>query len=93
VVKLDQTWPAVGKSLKQISLRGRSGATVIALHSTPDQTTYPDADERLLAGDVLVLTGNKDSVEQAKAILGGTNDAEKRDGVRSESTPTIDNSS
>jgi CPA2 family monovalent cation:H+ antiporter-2 len=59
----------VGRSLKQIALRGRSGATVIAIHREPDGTVYPSADEILRAGDLLVMTGSKASVCAAKQLL------------------------
>ena len=61
--------PAVGHSLKQLALRGRSGATVIAIQRGESQVIYPDADEVLRLGDVLVLTGTAESVALAKSIL------------------------
>jgi monovalent cation:H+ antiporter-2, CPA2 family len=63
-------WPAVGHSLKQLGLRGRSGATVVAIKRGSERIFYPGADEVLRAGDTLVLTGSSDSVQAAKHILG-----------------------
>jgi CPA2 family monovalent cation:H+ antiporter-2 len=63
-------WPAVGHSLMQLGLRGRSGATVVAIQRGPEGIFYPGADEVLRAGDTLVLTGSADSVQAAKHILG-----------------------
>lgn len=60
---------AVGQTLRQLGLRGRSGATVIAIQREPNQTFYPSADEMLRAGDVLVLTGAQESVGLAKQML------------------------
>jgi CPA2 family monovalent cation:H+ antiporter-2 len=59
----------VGRSLKQIALRGRSGATIIAIQREPEGTVYPSADEILRAGDLLVLTGSQESVRAAKQLL------------------------
>jgi CPA2 family monovalent cation:H+ antiporter-2 len=61
----------VGRSLKQIALRGRSGATIIAIQREPEGTVYPSADEILRAGDLLVLTGSQESVSAAKQLLEG----------------------
>ena len=70
LAKVESRWPAVGRSLKQLKLRGRSGATVIAIQRGPDRIIYPSADEVLRAGDTLVLAGSADSVQTAKCILG-----------------------
>ena len=64
-------WPAVGRSLRQIGLRGRCGSTVIAIKRGADPIIYPTADEVLRVGDTLVLTGTADSVLAAKQILDG----------------------
>ena len=68
--RLETGSAAVGHSLKQIALRGRSGATVIAIQRDPSETIFPSADEILRGGDILILTGSKDSVRAAKQILG-----------------------
>ena len=65
-------WPAIGRSLKQIGLRGRCGSTVVAIQRKASPIIYPTADEVLREGDTLVLTGTADCVEAAKQILGGS---------------------
>ncbi len=69
IVRLQAGWPAVGLSLKQIGLRSRTGATVIAIQREPGEVLYPDADDVLRAGDLLVLTGTADSVQSARDTL------------------------
>ena len=67
-----QRAPGVGKTLKQLNLRGLTGATVIAIergHTTP--VIHPTADEVLRAGDCLVLTGTDDAITAARTLLAG----------------------
>ncbi len=66
--------PAMGRSLKEIGLRGRTGATVIAIKRSDGQVVYPDADDKLGRGDVVVLTGSAESVDLAKETLLGAGD-------------------
>jgi CPA2 family monovalent cation:H+ antiporter-2 len=70
LANVESGWPAVDRSLKQIGLRGWSGATVIAIQRGLDKIIYPSADEVLCVGDTLVLAGSTDSVQTAKRILG-----------------------
>lgn len=70
LANVESGWPAVGRSLKQIGLRGRSGATVIAIQRGPDKIIYPSADEVFRVGDTLVLAGSADSVQAAMRLLG-----------------------
>ncbi|MGH7585406.1 MAG: cation:proton antiporter [Gemmatimonadales bacterium] len=63
--------PAVGRSLKELNLRGRSGATVVALVRGQERIPFPDADARLAAGDLVALAGTSAAVETARAMLSG----------------------
>ena len=60
-----------GRTLKELNLRGLTGATVIAIDRGPDDIVYPKADEVLQAGDVLVLTGTEEAVALAESLLLG----------------------
>jgi K+/H+ antiporter YhaU regulatory subunit KhtT len=71
LTEVQSGWPAVGRSLKQIGLRGRCGSTVIAIRRGEGPIIYPTADEVLRAGDTLVMTGTADSVQAAQRILDG----------------------
>jgi CPA2 family monovalent cation:H+ antiporter-2 len=61
--------PCVGRSLKEIDLRGLTGATVLAIERAGGESVFPAADERLREHDVLVLTGTEDAVTAACALL------------------------
>jgi CPA2 family monovalent cation:H+ antiporter-2 len=61
--------PWVGKTLRDLNLRGLTGATVIAIERGTADVPYPAAHEELHAGDTLVLIGTKDAVAAAKELL------------------------
>ncbi len=61
--------PAIGVSLAELNLRGRTGATVLAISRGGESITVPVAAERLKPGDVLALIGTRDAVEAAKELL------------------------
>ncbi|MES1165114.1 MAG: cation:proton antiporter [Verrucomicrobiota bacterium] len=68
-VRLDEGSVGTGRTLKQMNLRGRTGASVIAIEHAGGQTAYPGPEDRLRAGDTLVLTGTLDAVEAARRLL------------------------
>jgi CPA2 family monovalent cation:H+ antiporter-2 len=68
---LDPGAPAEGKSLKELDLRGLTGATVLAIERGAHDVVYPTADDRLRPGDTLVLTGTADAVTAARRLLTG----------------------
>jgi CPA2 family monovalent cation:H+ antiporter-2 len=83
LVRIEAASPALGRSLKQICLRGRTGATVIAISRCKGEVVYPDAEEVLRQDDVLVLTGTAESVSLAKGMLSPN----ATDGASSEDAP------
>jgi len=68
-VRLEETSPAVGKSLAELNLRGLTGATVLAIHRGGENVSVPTAWEVLKPGDVLALAGTHAAVEAAKGLL------------------------
>jgi monovalent cation:H+ antiporter-2, CPA2 family len=60
---------AVGRTLKEIGLRGLTGATVLAIDRASGDRVLPTGDEPLAAGDTLVLTGTGEAVAAAKRQL------------------------
>jgi CPA2 family monovalent cation:H+ antiporter-2 len=70
-IRLDPDGPGVGKTLADLNLRGRTGASVIAIirGSVP---VVPTANEPLVAGDVLAIAGTRDAIEAATAMLRGS---------------------
>ncbi len=69
VVRLGAGSPAQGASLAELNLRGRTGATVLAISRGKESIVAPAAGERLRPGDVLALAGTDDAVRAARAIL------------------------
>jgi CPA2 family monovalent cation:H+ antiporter-2 len=70
-VQLQRSSRGVGKSLAALDLRGRTGATVLAISRDGTSIVSPSATERLQAGDVLALTGSADAIEAARSLLKG----------------------
>jgi CPA2 family monovalent cation:H+ antiporter-2 len=68
-VRVEPESAAVGRTLSELNLRGRTGATVLAISRDQAAILSPPATERLLANDVLALAGTQDSLEAAKALL------------------------
>ncbi len=58
----------VGKTLGELNLRGRTGATVVALARGSERHASPRASERVLAGDLIAVTGTHEAVIQAEAL-------------------------
>ena len=70
-VQLTPECLGVGKTLGELDLRGRTGATVLAIRRAGTPMPNPKADARLEAGDVLALTGTEDALTAARAALVG----------------------
>ncbi len=68
-IRLEQGSPAVGRTLRELDLRGLTGASVIAIDRRPADVVYPTAEETLRAGDTLVVTGAAAAVEAARELL------------------------
>jgi monovalent cation:H+ antiporter-2, CPA2 family len=60
---------AIGKSLAELDLRARTGATVLALRRDGVATAQPSPHDALRSGDVLALIGSADAVAAAQAEL------------------------
>jgi CPA2 family monovalent cation:H+ antiporter-2 len=69
--RLEAESPAVGAGLKELDLRRRTGATVIAVVRGEESFTNPGPELTLEAGDVLVLVGSHAELEAAMALLEG----------------------
>ncbi len=68
-VTIDEKAGAVGKSLAQLNLRARTGATVLAIARGTGGFATPQPHEPLCAGDVLALTGSDDAVAAARVAV------------------------
>jgi monovalent cation:H+ antiporter-2, CPA2 family len=59
----------VGRSLKEVNLRGLTGATVLAIDRGSGEVVVPSAEETLREHDLLVLTGTCEAVQAACEVL------------------------
>ena len=68
---------AVGRTIGDLGVRGRTGATVLAITRDNIGIPAPSKVERLEAGDMLLLVGSKEAVLAAKALLLSGTDPEE----------------
>ncbi len=68
-VRIEQSSPATGKALSEISIRSRSGASIIALTRSGVTLSSPGGSFQLEEGDVLVLLGTREQLRRAVGLL------------------------
>lgn len=68
-VMIESDSPIITKSLGELDLRGRTGATVIAVVHNGETKISPGAKYKLCANDTVVLLGAADSIEKATQVL------------------------
>jgi CPA2 family monovalent cation:H+ antiporter-2 len=68
-IKLAEDSPVVGKTLREVDLRGSTGATLIAVVRGDETKIGPGANYTLQAGDVLILFGKPEKIERAIELL------------------------
>jgi CPA2 family monovalent cation:H+ antiporter-2 len=68
-VRLESGSAAIGRTLAQLNLRGRTGATILAITRTEGGVLVPTADELLRAGDVLAVAGTHEAIAAAEAVI------------------------
>jgi K+/H+ antiporter YhaU regulatory subunit KhtT len=61
--------PADGRSLAELELRHRSGATVVAVVRNGEATLSPPGDFELRANDILVVVGSHAQMDAAFRLL------------------------
>jgi CPA2 family monovalent cation:H+ antiporter-2 len=68
-VQIEAGSPAIGRTLAELNLRGRTGATVLVIRRGVDSVLTPDGHERIGEGDTLVLAGSRRAVDAASSLL------------------------
>ena len=68
-VRLEASSAAVGKTLADLNLRGRTGAAVLVVTRAEGGVIVPTAEEELRAGDVLALAGSHEAIAAARGLL------------------------
>jgi CPA2 family monovalent cation:H+ antiporter-2 len=69
-IQLDRDSPGVGKSLAELNLRGRTGASVLVIMRA-GLPVVPAAGELLAPGDVLAVAGTSEALDAATEMLRG----------------------
>lgn len=67
--RIDADSPALGKTIGQVSIRPRTGASVIALTRRGVTQSNPSEKVRLEEGDVLSLLGTREQIKRAMSLL------------------------
>ena len=67
--RIDDDSPAQGKTLAEIALRPRTGASVIAWTRAGVTQANPSENTRLTTGDIVVLIGSRAQIRQAMELL------------------------
>lgn len=68
-LRVDPSSAAVGCTLGDLNIRGLTGATVVALARGAERRAFPDADERLQAGDLIAVTGSNEAITRAATLV------------------------
>ena len=68
-VRLKPDSHGVGRTLRQLDIRGLTGATVLAIARANGPALIPTGHETLQAGDALALAGDRDAVAAARDLL------------------------
>ncbi len=68
-IKLSRDSPVVGKTLGELDLRGKTGATLIAVVRGDDTKIGPGASYKLQEDDILILFGKPENIERAIKLL------------------------
>jgi CPA2 family monovalent cation:H+ antiporter-2 len=67
--RIDDDSPAQGKTLAEIALDSRTGASVIAWTRAGVTQANPSKETRLITGDIVVLIGSRLQIREAMGLL------------------------
>ena len=68
-VRVHDGSPAAGRTLAELEIRGRTGATVLAITRGEEVVLVPDGRDVVRPGDVLALAGTHEAVAAARALI------------------------
>ena len=71
-VLLESGWAAVGKTIGEMQIRTRTGASIIAITRNGDTNVNPGPETTLEAEDVLVLIGDREQLDRAVDVIHGS---------------------
>ncbi len=67
--RIDDDSPAIGKTFAELSIRPRTGASIIARTREGVTESNPSLKTKLLSGDIVVLLGSRPQIRQAISLL------------------------
>jgi CPA2 family monovalent cation:H+ antiporter-2 len=67
--RIEEDSPAAGKTIAQLALRQRTGASIIALTRNGVTESNPSDKTKLLAGDIVVLLGSRGQIRRATEFI------------------------
>jgi CPA2 family monovalent cation:H+ antiporter-2 len=70
-----QSSPACGRLIRELELRSKTGASIVAIERNGTNLINPGPDEELQVNDQVLLLGNETHLNQARAWLLGENEA------------------
>ncbi len=70
-VRIGERSPALGRQIRELELRSRSGATAVAIRRGGETIISPDADFEFLANDEVLLIGSEPQLAEARRLIAG----------------------
>ncbi len=67
--RIEEDSPAAGKTLSELSIRLRTGASIIAWTRSGVTESNPSKKTQLLAGDIVVLLGTREQIQRAMGVI------------------------
>jgi CPA2 family monovalent cation:H+ antiporter-2 len=67
--RIEEDSPAAGKTLAQLALRPRTGASIIAWTRGGVTKSNPSEKTKVLTGDIIVLLGSRDQIRRAIGLI------------------------
>lgn len=67
--RIEEDSPAAGKTLSELSIRLRTGASIIAWTRSGVTESNPSKKTQLLAGDIVVLLGTREQIQRALGVI------------------------
>lgn len=68
-ITIQEDASADGRTLAELNLRSRTGATVVAICRGDDTTVLPTGHERLSSLDTLAVSGSQEAIDRARQLL------------------------
>jgi CPA2 family monovalent cation:H+ antiporter-2 len=70
-VTLSETSPAIGKLVRELALRTKTGASIVGIDRNGESIVNPGPDEELASGDDVLLIGTEPQLNDARDLLAG----------------------